>query len=334
MSGSTLTPRELLAAPWVQPVWQQFQAVLHAGRLPHALLLGGAAGLGQELLAESLQAALICTAPTAQGLACEQCRACHLRLQGAHADVHLLQPAEGKASIGVDQVRELGEALQYAPQRGPRRVARVQPAEALSVAACNALLKTLEEPIPGAVLLLVSAQPRALLPTLRSRCVQWLLPLPAADQAQEWLAAHGLPRDQAAWQLARSHGAPLAALALSASSDTAAESWATLLLQWLEGAPGAHAAEWVKRERTRAEALARWLETLLTLAAQPRRVALPGPIQRGVDRLAALPPERLYPLTRSLWQLQRWSGSGVRLDLQLLQVLQDLRRLCHPAVPA
>lgn len=336
MSPADLKLTDLLDAAWVRPIWQQFLAATRAQRLPHAVLLGGAAGLGQDRLAEAMQAALICASPTPQGLACDACRACHLRQQGSHPDVHRVVPLEGKASIGVDQVRELGELLQFAPQRGTRRVALIHPAEGLSLAACNALLKTLEEPTPGALLLLVSAQPRGLLPTLRSRCVQWLLPVPSGTEALRWLQARGLSETAAGWHLAQSHGAPLAAWARASdpTTESGSSAWADTLLQWLNGAPGAHAAEWVKRERTRADAVARWLEALLSVAAQPQALPLPAPIQALAERLSRLDHGHLQGLARRLWQLQRWIGSGVRLDLQLLQVLQELRRLCHPAALA
>ena len=91
------------------------------------------------------------------------------------------------------------------------------PAEALNVAASNALLKTLEEPPSGVVFLLVSARIDRLLPTIISRCRQWPMAVPAPDAAAAWLAAQGI--DQAPALLAEAGGAPLAALALASDEN-------------------------------------------------------------------------------------------------------------------
>ena len=91
------------------------------------------------------------------------------------------------------------------------------PAEALNVAASNALLKTLEEPPSGVVFLLVSARIDRLLPTIISRCRQWPMAVPAPDAAAARLAAQGI--DQAPALLAEAGGAPLAALALASDEN-------------------------------------------------------------------------------------------------------------------
>ena len=97
------------------------------------------------------------------------------------------------------------------------------PAEALNVAASNALLKTLEEPPAGVVFLLVSARIDRLLPTIISRCRQWPMTLPAPGAGVEWLAAQGVAEAPAL--LAEAGGAPLTALALASDENRALRDW-------------------------------------------------------------------------------------------------------------
>ncbi len=147
---------------------------------PHALLLTGSEGSGLAALAGALAAGLLCDQPTAKGSACGICSACRLLAAGNHPDLLWLSPAEADESAGrkaslqirVEAVRQLIATLALSPHHGAMRVSVIQPAEAMNPATANALLKVLEEPPPGNVLLLISHRPMRLLPTLRSRCLQ------------------------------------------------------------------------------------------------------------------------------------------------------------------
>jgi DNA polymerase-3 subunit delta' len=103
------------------------------------------------------------------------------------------------------------------------RVVVLYPAEALNVAAANALLKTLEEPPSGVVFLLASARIDRLLPTIISRCRQWPMGTPSPQAAQAWLATQGIA--DASALLAEAGGAPLAALALAGDDSRALRDW-------------------------------------------------------------------------------------------------------------
>lgn len=198
--------------PWHHDEMQRLLDQHASGRLPHALLFGGSAGIGKYRLAQSLAQALLCRRPSG-GLACGDCDACHLSVAGTHPDAQILAPEAGSQTIKIDQVRRLVEfCSRTASHQGGARVALIAPAEALNRNAQNALLKTLEEPGEGLVLLLVSHQPSLLLPTIRSRCQQRHLPLPAAAAALDWLSPQ--VGERAAALLAAAGGAPLAALAL------------------------------------------------------------------------------------------------------------------------
>ncbi|MBW7899887.1 MAG: DNA polymerase III subunit delta' [Rhodocyclaceae bacterium] len=211
-------------------LWQRLQA--RRGQLPHALLLGGRRGLGKFDLARAFAAALLCERPQESGEACGACPACNWLSQGNHPDFRLLQPealaeAEGdgedsgkKASqqITIDQVRGLDDFLHVGTHRAGLRVVLVCPAEAMNRNTANALLKTLEEPAPDTLFLLVSHEPERLLPTIRSRCQSVPVPLPSAAEARAWLAAAGVA-DAERW-LALAGGAPLLAAELGGSGES------------------------------------------------------------------------------------------------------------------
>ena len=222
--------------PWCEPLWTQWMAL--GERLPHALLIAGAAGLGKRDLAEALAARLLCDAPQADGQACDHCLPCQWRTSGNHPDLHRLSPeagetpadetattepggGEGKAKstqIVIGQVRAVQEALCVTAHRGGRRVVIVDPAEAMNSFTANALLKLLEEPPDGCVFLLISSAPRRLLPTIRSRCQQWPVPRPDAEALRRWQARE---EHIDANLLALCGGMPLAARRLSAQGGGA-----------------------------------------------------------------------------------------------------------------
>lgn len=308
---------------WLAPIWSGLLKELTTGTLPHAVLIGGAPGLGQLTLAQALVAAALCTQPTAAG-ACGLCRSCQLHQLSTHEDVQVLMPDAGKHSIGIDPVRELCAQLALSPQRAPRQVALVALAEQLTVAATNALLKTLEEPPGSALLILVAEQPRALLPTVRSRCRQVLLSTPALPQSLAWLHAQGLPAADASWRLLLNAGAPLAA-----RDETEAESALKLaagLLALLRRQVGS--AQLVRQEKPQIGLLRRVLLAVLEWSARPvpAEVAahLPPPLPDLLGLTARMHSSSLLPIARLAWRSRQWVGSGVREDLQLLVPLEQL----------
>ncbi len=210
--------------PWNRALFQQLTA--DRERMPHALLLHGPAGVGKRDLGLALAQWSVCEAPVPEG-ACGLCDACNWFVQGNHPDYRYLEPKEEevdeagkvkkKASkeIKVDQVREISEFLCLSAHRGGWRSALIYPAELMNQAAANALLKTLEEPPPRVLLILVSHQPGRLLPTVRSRCRKVAVGLPATSVAMDWLREAGVaqPLDL----LAEAGGAPLAAIGFAES---------------------------------------------------------------------------------------------------------------------
>src|SRR3569832_2564259 len=156
--------------PWHEETWARLLAARRAGRLPHALLLTGPQGMGKQRFAENWMAGLLCEAPDAEGCACGVCRRCQLLAAGNHPDYRQLTPPEEGKVIGVDQVRELIQYIALTPQYGANKIATIHTADKLNINAANTLLKTLEEPPPLSLFVLVTAQPSRLPVTVISRC--------------------------------------------------------------------------------------------------------------------------------------------------------------------
>lgn len=199
--------------PWQMQAWKHLNQWLDTGRLPHALLLFDAAGDGNELFAIAFAARLLCRQPQ-NGRACGGCPSCRQFSAGAHPDYRPVTVPEGKTVIGVEQIRELARSLALTSQYGHGKVALLYPADAMNTNAANSLLKTLEEPTPDTLLILVTAHPARLPATLRSRCQRLSLHAVILAPAVDWLNAQQSRPD---WPvlLAIAGGAPFLALEFS-----------------------------------------------------------------------------------------------------------------------
>ena len=146
----------LLAYSWQMSQWQDLQRLIVSGRLPHALLLAGPDSIGKLRFARSLAGFLLCESPS-QLAACGQCRSCHFQIDASNPDYREICPEEGKRQIGIDQVRSLQSfSAQHAHRNDGKKVVVIHPAEAMNVFTANALLKTLEEPSAGTILILLT----------------------------------------------------------------------------------------------------------------------------------------------------------------------------------
>ena len=201
--------------PWTVEQWTQLQRRRQQHQLPHALLLAGPEGLGKTQFAQDLAQSLLCEHPTADGMPCQTCRSCARFAAATHPDMFVVEPEEPGKAIKVDQIRELISQFALATHQGGYRIAILQPANQMNLAAANSLLKTLEEPPPDSLLLLISASPSLLPATILSRCQRLDFLPPSHDQALNWLLQqHAIPVDQAEALLALAYDAPLSALSL------------------------------------------------------------------------------------------------------------------------
>lgn len=241
--------------PWHQSLADGFRACLAEDRLPHAMLLAGPEGWGEIDLANWLALETL-------GLDVQRDAAAL-----AHPDLRWLEP-DGSV-IKVDAVRELVGFAQGTPQAGPRKVAVLAQAHYLNPNAANALLKTLEEPPAGTHLLLCSAHPGRLLPTIRSRCQRFTI-RPDAALARRWLQQRYADRDLDRAMFEHG-GAPVAVMAALERGEQPLDG---LLERWLQEG-GSKAAVDTLLGAGLAEALGRWYRYVLAIAAggwQPKRL--------------------------------------------------------------
>jgi DNA polymerase III subunit delta' len=192
------------AAGWLDRIEQ--------GRVPHAVLLVGTAGVGKRAAA-----AWIASRQLGIGTATDLPQ--YPAQRPSHADLHWLTPAEDKATIGVEQIRDLVAGLSLTSHSGDGKVAVIEPANAMTHNAANSLLKTLEEP-PGDTLLILIADKAGRLPaTIFSRCQRIELGAPGEAAALAWL---NRLQPGAAWTeaLSLAGNAPLAAIGALELLDT------------------------------------------------------------------------------------------------------------------
>jgi DNA polymerase-3 subunit delta' len=223
-----------------EATWERLTRLLDADRLAHALLFLGPPGVGKALVAQRLAARVACTGNAPP---CGECPGCVQVAAGSHPDLRLIgAPSAGarkdgrtKKEIGIDQARELKRFVALQAISAERKVAIIDDADRLSIAAQNALLKTLEEPPGRAMLILVTASPGALLTTVRSRCQRIAFRPLDPSQAQTVLIAAGIAAEEAGALAARAGGSPGRALALRASWAEADQTEVRALLAGLEG---------------------------------------------------------------------------------------------------
>ncbi len=209
--------------PWQQEAWQSLYGL--RTRLPNALLIKGAKGIGKLDMAVTFAQSLLCSAPSAVGMPCCECDSCHWFEQGSHPDFRLVQSdalsntedvgekESGKKpsrEISVDQIRALASFANLSAHRGGYRIVLIHPAESMNNNSANALLKTLEEPTEKLLFILVTHKPQQLLPTILSRCLSLVVNTPSREAGSAWLKQQGVADPENA--LAQSGFAPLLAL--------------------------------------------------------------------------------------------------------------------------
>ena len=155
---------------------QLLQRSLARGRLGHAYLFIGDQLDELELLARTLAKTLNCQNPVKIDSVtidcCDQCLSCRKIENETHADIHWARPESKSRIITVEQVRDLMRQIQLKPTEAEHKVAIIGGADRLNLQAANAFLKTLEEPPPNSILILLSTEPQRILETILSRCLR------------------------------------------------------------------------------------------------------------------------------------------------------------------
>lgn len=303
---------------WLRPAFGQL--VQRREQFPHALLLYGPEGIGKQELALQVGKSLLCDKPGADGTACGTCSHCRLIAAGTHPDwfiVGLELNDSGKLSseIKIGQIRDLCQSLTQTRHSARYKIAIIHPAERMNRNAANSLLKTLEEPVPGTLLLLVSSRPSRLPATVRSRCQQLRVQAPDAASVKGWLRQQYGATDTDALYAA-SGGSPVAAgeivdggllpvrsevlkdmraiLAGSMNAVAMAEKWKDSDPRWI--------LSW----------LAGWLEDLILLHQGGRQAVLNGDLIGALTELSGrADPVKLFDLHERVLQARQLLDSSV-----------------------
>jgi len=220
-----------------------------AAGIPHAILVTGPPRVGKTTLALDLAAALLCEGPAGER-PCRACRGCRRVASGNHPDLHVLRPEGPGEQVRIGDhddpepgtVRHLVRELSLLPAEAAFRVAIVESAHRMNEDAQNALLRTLEEPPPGTVIVLCADDEDRLLPTIRSRCLRIRLGPVGTPAIEDLLASRGIADAPTAARLARlAGGRPGLAVALARDPETVRTSGALCrrLLDLADAGPGA-----------------------------------------------------------------------------------------------
>ena len=210
----------LTLPPWQSSVVDRALAMRQAGQLPHAVLLHLSDRGDATDLIHHFARLLLCQNPH-ENLPCGSCETCRLLPAGTCGDFRLVTlEADEKTkklskNIKIEQIRDLIYQLNLTRQHGMLKIAAIYPAERMNTASANALLKTLEEPAVGVLLLLVTHNPGRIPVTVRSRCQQWSIPLPDRSVADTWLGQQGFEQESAETYLDYARGDPVLAIDLA-----------------------------------------------------------------------------------------------------------------------
>ncbi|MFC1870022.1 DNA polymerase III subunit gamma/tau, partial [Chloroflexota bacterium] len=159
-------PQTLAEVVGQEPVTQTLRNALSSGRVSHAYLFCGPRGTGKTSTGRILAKAVNCTTD-GKGEPCNACSMCQAITEGKALDVIEIDAASNR---GIDDIRDLREKVNYAPNQARYKVYIIDEVHMLSRDAANALLKTLEEPPPHVIFVLATTEAHKVLPTILSRC--------------------------------------------------------------------------------------------------------------------------------------------------------------------
>ncbi|MGA7495109.1 MAG: DNA polymerase III subunit delta' [Isosphaeraceae bacterium] len=326
---------------------------LRNGRFPHAFLFVGPNGVGKRTFARKLAQALLCERnPEALLDPCEACPGCVQAAAGTHPDLLEVARPEDRQELPIRVIRDLCAEFSLKPGRGIRKVAIVDDVDDMNDEAANAFLKTLEEPPPGAVLILIGSSAELQLETIVSRCqVTRFEPLPEQVLA-ELLLERGVAgdADNAARLAALGEGSVSRATGLA---DPELERFRRELIDEISAEQGFDPSELAGRlgafvklagketvdQRRRAGLLVGELARLFR-GVLWQTAGLSAPCPDPADRRAAqalaerLEPEDVFVLADRCFEATYHLQRNLYMPLVLESLLHDLGRLIGPRVPA
>lgn len=182
------------------------------GTVPHAFLIDGGEGSGKLTLARELSMALNCERRAKGDVPCHACPTCKRIEKGEHVDIHILEKQSGKATLGVDEVKELRRDMYLSATEAEHKVYIIRDAERLTTEAQNSLLIVLEEPPKNVTIMLLASGTDRILTTIKSRAQYIAMERHSAADIEGYL----LSRSEAAVKLKRDDPEALA-LILSAA---------------------------------------------------------------------------------------------------------------------
>ena len=316
----------------------KLRAAFARGRLAHAYLFVGPDGIGKRLFAEEFTKALLCEHPPAALVACDRCPSCVHVLSRTHPDVTIAGKPDDKLELPIDVVRAFCMQLGLKPSRGSRKVAILEDADSFNDESANCFLKTLEEPPPGSVLILLANSTEQQLPTILSRVqIVRFQPLSVED-LKRVLTLHEVGDSAKIARLARISGGS-AGVALSLADADLGEFRTVLLNAMIQTRPDSAvlAQNWLRfteeagkdgaAQRGRTSAVLRVLVAQLQAAV---RIALGSPVddldpeERGMLAVLAnnAGADGLLPMMEACVEAERLIDRRVQLAL-ILEQLSD-----------
>lgn len=364
-------------APWLQSLWSS----LDFDNLPNAILLHGQSGIGKFPFAVELAKALLCESSQGTQKPCNHCEACHWFDTGNHPDFISLVPEthrkllphaeyegddppkkgraardEGdgevgekkeKKNISIEETRGAIEGLSIGSHRGGNRIILIYPLEMLRSDSANTLLKSLEEPPPNTIFLLLADRVDRVLPTIRSRCRLLTAPRPDRQIGLDWLrekvqSISGLKMADADIETIYDEqgGAPFSVLeSLVARHNKDEKDELTISIQasryllqsmsqgarinWLDAAEKINKARYSFLLAT----MQRWVSDLQSVAqgGNPRYYPKHAPTLENLSKTANLP--KLLAFWKSLTQARRHENHPLANRIQLEALLSQYQQL-------
>jgi DNA polymerase-3 subunit delta' len=316
--------------PWQREVLERALALKQEDRLPQAVLLETVSDYQMDDLARYLSMLLLCDQPQNLSL-CGTCEACRMMSAGTYADFSLVTlevDAKSKKlskNIKIEQIRNLIHELHLTRKYSRSKIAVIFPAEAMNKSSANALLKTLEEPAAGVLLLLITRNPGRIPITLRSRCQSWAIDPVDQQTSLEWLTNQGGDAKTAAQYLQYAGGDPLLAVDLQQHNYAQrVQSFKSSLTTFLRG--GQSASDLCKNLLSGEVAVSRRLIEMTLKAYCYKACGIDSSGQRtsAVEQSSA---QDLLDLQRRAQQQLQVEENNLDFQLQLEDVLISLKQI-------